>query len=457
MPKKVNATTKPKVTPKKPRRPMPQKPPVSLRVVMSKNLSRALGMKDINVNDYKNWEVIVRNAIDFFKRYGFNQMETPILEKVGLFQDHARRDDDREFYNFNTDRGEKLVLRPELTQGILRTYLEYGLEAMPQPVRLFSVGPAFRQEKLQSGRYRQFTQINAEIIGEKKSMTEALLMALVHNFFKDLGLDIEVQINSLGDKDCQKEYRLRLLAFYKERGKRARLCTSCRKLLDKDPIALLDCKDKTCIELRKDAPQIADFLSEEGRDHFAKVVEYLDELEVNYNFNPYLVRGLSYYNDTVFELWPMDEKGESQYKLSLGGGGRYDDLIEKLGGKPTPAVGLALGLERTISKIKEKGLILFPKQDNLIFIAQLSEQAKIRSLQLFEELRKQGFNVRHCFATDSLRVQLEEAKTLDVRLCIIIGKKELMDETVLLRDMESGVQETIPQKKLKQEIARRLK
>ena len=423
-----------------------------------KNFSRVLGTKDVTVKDFDNWEIIKKNISDFLRRYGFKQIETPILEKAELFKNSFRTNDPKELYSFVSDKKEKLVLRPELTQGVLRAYQEYNLEEeMSHPVRLFSVGPVFRQEKLQNGRYRQFNQINAEVIGEDKPVSEVLLMVTAYNMFKDLGLNVEVQINSLGDKDCQKEYKAKLISFYKERGKRSKLCNTCKKLLDKDPLALLDCKEKECIEIAKDAPQIADFLSEDSREHFSKVVEYLDELDIRYNFNPHLVRGLSYYNDTVFELWPLDEKENTQSRYSLGGGGRYDNLVEKLGNKATPATGMAIGLERALTKIKEQGLILFPKPYNLIFIAQISEQAKIRSLQIFEELRKEVYNVRHSFATNSLKTQLEEAKELESRLALIIGKKELNDDTILLRDMDSGVQEIIPQKKIKSDVNKKLK
>ncbi|MCF7794768.1 histidine--tRNA ligase [Patescibacteria group bacterium] len=430
----------------------------NVNIKPGKNFSRILGTKDVTVKDFDNWEIVKNNITDFLHRYGFKQIETPILEKAELFKSSFRNNDPKEFYSFISDKKEKVVLRPELTQGILRAYQEYNLEEeMPHPVRLFSVGPVFRQEKLQNGRYRQFNQVNAEVIGEDKPVSEVLLMVTAYNMFKDLGLNVEVQINSLGDKDCQKEYKNKLTAFYKERGKRSKLCNSCKKLLEKDPLALLDCKEKECMEIRKDAPQIADFLSEDSREHFSKVVEYLDELDIRYNFDPYLVRGLSYYNDTVFEIWPLDEKENAQFRYSLGGGGRYDNLVEKLGNKATPAVGMAIGLERALTKIKEQGLILFPKPYNLIFIAQISEQAKIKSLQIFEELRKEGYNVRHSFATNSLKTQLEEAKELDARLSLIIGKKELNDDTILLRDMDSGVQEIIPQKKIKSDINKKLK
>jgi histidyl-tRNA synthetase len=273
---------------------------------------------------------------------------------------------------------------------------------------------------------------------------------------QDWGLDIEVQINSLGKNECQKEYRDKLISYYKGRGNRSKICNECKKNLNKDPMALLDCTEKECLSLAEGAPQIVDFLDEDSREYFSKLVEYLDELGVKYNFNSRLVRGLNYYNDTVFEFWPLSDNGQPQYKYALGGGGRYDNLVEKISGQEISGVGMALGLERMVYKLKDKNLILFPQPENLIFLAQLSEKAKLRSMQIFEELRKEGFNVRNSFVANSLKKQLEEAKQLQTRVCLILGKKELTDDTILLRDMDSGVQEIIPQKKLIKELQKKL-
>ncbi|MCF7820039.1 MAG: histidine--tRNA ligase [Candidatus Pacebacteria bacterium] len=444
-------------TMKKNNEPQLSKKDVGLRSRALKDVSRALGTKDLLGDDFSNLEAVKMSLIDFFKRYGFTEMETPILEKAEMFKNNFRRDASKELYEITSDKGEKLALRSELTQGIIRAFFEHDLiNSMPQPTRLFSVGPVFRQEKLQSSRYRQFTQINAEILGENKAVAEALLIYTMFSLCKEWGLDIEVQINSLGKSECQKEYKTRLNAYYKERGNRAKLCNECKKLLAKDPLALLDCTEKECMGLAEGAPQIVDFLDEESRDHFSKLVEYLDELEVKYNFNPRLVRGLNYYNDAVFEFWPIADNGQVQYKYALGGGGRYDKLIEKIGGQDVPAVGMALGMERILYKLKDKGLILFPQPENLIFLAQLSEQAKLKSMQIFEDLRREGFNIRNSFAANSLKKQLEEAKQLQARVCLILGKKELSDDTILLRDMDSGVQEIVPQKKLIKDLQKKL-
>ncbi|MCX6797661.1 MAG: ATP phosphoribosyltransferase regulatory subunit [Candidatus Falkowbacteria bacterium] len=247
-----------------------------------------------------------------------------------------------------------------------------------------------------------------------------------------------------------------MLNFYKERGRRSKLCNTCKNNLGKNYLALLDCKEDACIKMKEEAPQIADYLSEASRDHFKKTLEYLDELNINYNFNPYLVRGLAYYNDTVFEFWPVSEDGVAQGKLALAGGGRYDTMIESYGGVATPAVGLAVGLERTVIKAKDNRELLNTTSDNIIFIGQLGEQAKIKSLLLFEDLRRAGFNVRHSFCSDSLKNQMEEANNLKAKLSLILGKKEVMDETIIMRDMDSAVQEVVPYKKIKDKLEKKI-
>jgi histidyl-tRNA synthetase len=207
--------------------------------------------------------------------------------------------------------------------------------------------------------------------------------------------------------------------------------------------------------LRAEAPQIADYLSAESRERFTKTLEFLDELNIGYNFNPYLVRGLNYYNDTVFEFWPINDDGTLLGKTALGGGGRYDSLVESMGGLVTPAVGLAIGLERTIARVKDKHLLINPKEEDIIFIAQLGDQARIKSLQLFDDLRHAGFNVRQSFVSDSLKIQLEEAVAMQAKTSLILGRKEIMDGTILMRDMDSGAQETVVFKKIKERLAKK--
>jgi histidyl-tRNA synthetase len=421
----------------------------------NKTLPRLLGMKDLVGPEQICHDFVINKALTLAKLYSFSSVKTPVMESFDLYKKSTRKNTDKEFYFIEGEKSEKIVLRPELTPGVVRAYLENNLGESGLPARLFSLGPIFRREKLQSGHYRESTQLNLEIIGEKKPMVEAMLITIAHNFFEELQINMQVQINSIGTAECRKEYCGKLLAFYKERGRRSKLCNSCKNNLGKNCLSLLDCKEDDCVKLREEAPQIADYLSDESKEYFTKTLEFLDELNINYNFNPYLVRGLNYYNDTVFEFWPVNDEGVALGKVALGGGGRYDCLVENMGGPATPAVGLALGIERTVSRLKDKHLLANPTEEDIVFIAQLGDQAKLRALQLFQDLRRAGFNVRQSFASDSLKIQLEEAIAMKAKTCLILGKKEIMDGTILMRDMDSGAQEVVVYKKIKERLSKK--
>lgn len=420
-----------------------------------KTISRLLGMKDFIAAERITYDFVVEKALNLAKLYSFSAVKTPILENFNLFKKSTRKNNDKEFYFVEAEKSEKIVLRPELTQGMARVFIENNLAENPNPARLFSLGSIFRYEKLQSSRYRESTQFDLEIIGEKKPMAEAILITIANNFFEELKIDVQLQINSLGSAECRKEYSSKLLAFYKERGRRSKLCNVCKNNLGKSNLSLLDCKEDVCVKAREGAPQIADYLSDESREHFTKTLEFLDELGINYNFNPYLVRGMNYYNDTIFEFWSVGEDGVASGKSALGGGGRYDSLLPSLGGPSIPAIGLDLGIERAMAKLKDKHLLTNNKEEDIVFIAQLGEQAKLKALQLFQDLRRAGFNVRQSFSSDSLKIQLEEAVMLKAKTCLILGKKEIMDETILMRDMDSGAQETVVYKKIKDRLSRK--
>ncbi len=420
----------------------------------NKTLNRLLGMKDFAGTEQACFDFAMEKAYHLAKFYSFNSIKTPILESLDLYKKSSRRHNDKEFYSVEAEKSEKMTLRPEITQGIVRAYLENNLNLENKVEKFFSFGPIFRKEKLQSGRYRESTQFNLEIIGEKKPMTEALLITIANNFFSDMQVKVQLQINSLGNAEDRKDYCSKLLSFYKERGRRSKLCNSCKNLLGKNCLGLLDCKEDSCLKEREEAPQMADFLSDESREYLTKTLEILDELNINYNFNPYLVRGLNYYNDIVFEFWPINDD-DSVGRLALAGGGRYDYLIESMGGPSLPATGLAIGIERTIARLKNKQVLTNKKEEDIVFIAQLGDQAKIKALQLFEDLRRAGFNVRQSFASDSLKLQLEEAVQLEAKTCLILGKKEIMDGTILMREMESGAQETIVFKKVKERLLKK--
>ena len=428
---------------------------------------RLKGMKDVLFDEYRYYRLLINKANDLARVYGFNRIETPVLERSKLYERATGKDTDivlKEMYNFVDKSGDKIALRPEATPSLVRAYIEHGMFNMPQPVKMYWLGPLFRHEKPQSGRYRQHTQFDLEIFGDPSPVADTQLILIAYNFFSELQINVQVQINSLGDKEDREEYITQLTEFYKERGKRSKLCNDCKRRFLKNTLRLLDCKEPDCMAIREDAPQIVDFLGDNARDHFIKVLEYLDELEVPYNLNPFLVRGLDYYNRTVFEITPViDDLGNDENnpvsqkrQISLGGGGRYDDLVEKMGGRPAPGCGFGLGLERVVQKIKEKNIPLHKDKEPIIFLAQLGDQARRKMMVMFEEMRRGGYKVRQAFTKDSLKAQLEEANRIGAKHSLILGQKELIDGTIIIRDMESGTQEVIDTKKVNSELAKRL-
>jgi histidyl-tRNA synthetase len=414
------------------------------------------GFKDILPNSQGHWELIYNKFIKLAKAYGFLRIDVPILEETQLFIRSVGKQTDivsKEMFSFVDSGGVNVSLRPEATASIVRAYIEHGMIDRPQPVKLFYWGPMFRREKPQHGRQRQFYQLGVEALGSDKPVLDAQVIALAYNLFQQLGLkEASLQINSLGCASCRQAYVAELVDYYK--SKRRFLCDDCKKRLTKNPLRLLDCKQPTCQPIIAQAPQILDFLDEECKNHLMAVLEYLDGLDISYVLNPRIVRGLDYYTRTVFEIWPTEEESGSQ--SSLAAGGRYDDLVELLGGNPTPACGFAAGVERIILQLKEAGIEPKKERPPEIFLAQIGQQAKIRALKLFDKLRSANLEVAESFTKDSLKAQLELANKLKVKYVLILGQKEVLDDTILIRDMESGVQEIVDQGKVVIEIKKKL-
>jgi len=414
------------------------------------------GFKDILPPDQEYWDYISKTLESFASGYGFSRIDPPILEEAALFVRSIGKQTDiveKEMFSFS-DHGQGLVvLRPEATASVARAYISHGMINLPQPVKLYYWGPMFRREKPQSGRQRQFHQFGLEVLGDNSPVIDAQVIAIMNNFFRQIGLDqISIQINSIGCPDCRKVYIQELVTYY--RSKRRMLCEDCKKRLVKNPLRLLDCKKPSCQFVKTEAPQIVDWLDEECKNHFMKVVEYLDELNISYKLNPYLVRGLDYYTKTVFEILPSEKEEGAQSALC--GGGRYDGLVELLGGQPTPAVGQSAGIERIISQLRQREVKIPLRPQPEVFLAQIGDQAKIKALVLFEQLRQAGIKIAENFAKDSLKSQLELANKLKVKYALILGQKEVLDGTILVRDMESGVQEIIDFNKTAQELKKKL-
>lgn len=405
------------------------------------------GMRDILPEDQIYWEKVEQTIKNLADAYDFKRINTPILEDTELFVKGTGIYTDiieKEMYSLRTKGGDKLSLRPEFTPAIIRAYLENGLSSLPHPVKLYSIGPIFRYERPQKGRYRQSYQANFEVIGEKDPVLDAQLIQLCFSINKGLGLkNLITQINSIGCSQCRPIYRKILTSFY--RNKKKELCSNCQKRFQQNPLRLLDCKEAKCIQIAEQAPQIIDHLCEDCHNHFKGVLEYLDELEIPYILNSHLVRGLDYYTKTVFEIWPDDAEGR---QISLAGGGRYDKLIKLLGGQDIPAVGFAIGLDRIINRMKEKKVKVFSRSQPLIFLAQLGDLGKKKSLKLFEELRKAGLRTASSFGRNTITTQLKIANRLKVRFALILGQKEALDKTIIIKDMISGSQEVVPLEKI---------
>ena len=415
------------------------------------------GTRDILPEEQKYWTRIRQVIKDLTQAYGFERIDTPIIEETdlflrstGLFTDIV----EKQMYNLRTKGGDALSLRPEGTPGVIRAYLEHGLVSQPQPIKLYYLGPFFRYEQPQAGRYRQFHQWGLEIIGDKDPVLDAQIIHLFFIFLKDLGLKrCHIQINSIGCPQCRPVYRRLLVDYYRRR--RDRLCPDCRRRLRQNPLRLLDCQQAKCQPWKEEAPQTLNHLCPLCHNHFKAVLEFLDELDLPYFLNPHLVRGLDYYTKTVFEIWPEELKGQRQ--AALVAGGRYDNLVELLGGRPTPAVGGAVGLERVIALMKNQGVKIGAKPSHQIFLVQLGELAKKKSLKLLEELQKAGLRVTGSLSRNSLRAQLRIADKLGVKFSLILGQKEALDKTIIIRDMTSGVQEIVPLEKIVKELKKRLK
>ncbi|MBI2587829.1 histidine--tRNA ligase [Candidatus Azambacteria bacterium] len=423
---------------------------------------RPKGTADILPEEEPYWERIRKVVSAFAHAYGFSRIETPLIEESALFERSVGEATDiveKQMYTFRTRGGDSLTLRPEGTAPIARVYIEEGMANLPQPVKLYYIGPMFRYEQPQAGRYRQFHQFGVEIIGEQDSASDAQTMQLFWVIFQELGIKkIHFEVNSLGCPQCRPKYRTELKEYY--RPKTAKLCPDCRRRLKENPLRLLDCKNERCQELKANAPHLIDHLCQECHNHFTSVLEFLDELEIPYLLNPHLVRGLDYYTKTVFEGKLLSDSGveESARVQELGGGGRYDKLIELLGGKDTPGVGWAAGVERAILVMKALGIavpVVTPEPK--VFLAQLGDLGKKRSLKLFEELRRAGIPVAESFGRSSIKAQLRIADKLGVAVALILGQKEALDGNIILREMRSGVQEIIPLGRFIEELKKRLK
>lgn len=408
------------------------------------------GTFDILPSEQQYWRYIESKAIELCNLYGYKRIDTPVFEEGGLFIRTIGQGTDiveKETYSFE-DRGKNLMtLRPEGTAPVCRAYIEHGMHTQPQPVKLYYFSSIFRYERPQSGRYREHHQFGYEAIGESDPALDAEVIDMAWQLYSSLGITgLSLQLNSIGCRECRPKYLEVLKKYYSDQL--SRVCPDCHIRYEKNPLRLLDCKQESCQPISDAAPHNSDYLCADCASHFASLQNILGVLGITFNLNHRLVRGLDYYTRTVFEIQPREEGAQS----TIGGGGRYDGLIEELGGPPTPAVGLATGIERIVLNLKRQNIEVPPGPKPQVFIAFIGEAARLKSVNLVAELRRAGIPAEQALGGKSLKAQLRHANALEAGVTLILGDDELRQGIVMLRDMSSGEQRPIPQDKLVSEL-----
>lgn len=405
------------------------------------------GTHDVLPEDNQYMTYIKKAVRHRARQAGFKRIDPPIYENRAIFERgigaHTDIVEKELFLVTSKQKGEEaaeLALRPEFTAGICRSYVEHGMQQLPQPVQLYSIGQCFRHDRPQKGRYRQFHQFDFEIIGLKDPSLDAQLIQVVAKIFQDLRIHerLTLQVNNIGSSDNRKAYAQALKDFFI--GKERNLPELDRSRLQTNPMRLLDSKEEDTRILLKNAPKLEQFMDDESREYHETVLEYLDTLEIPYVKNETLVRGLDYYNQTVFEFWDASTGAQN----AVGGGGRYDSLIELFGGKSTPGLGAACGMERVIWHMKEAG-VQAPNKDQVdVFVAQLGPEAKKTCLKLIADLREAGIHTVGALGEASLKSQMRLADKFEARYTLLLGKMEVKESTIIVRDMKAGKQKQMP-------------
>lgn len=431
----------------------------------------AKGMRDIIGKEYYSLQGFMEKAAEVAIYYGFKPIETPMLEQTEVFTSGVGEGTDiveKEMYALRTKSGDQLALRPEGTAGVVRAYLEHGMQTWPQPVMLYYGGPFFRHDRPQKGRYREFYQFGLEILGTEKSIADTMVMKMIMVILEEAGIkNATLEINSIGDKNCRHLYKKALTNYYKKHINS--VCQDCKRRFKDNPMRLLDCKEPKCQEIKAGAPDPVSYLCDECKTHFKEVLESLEAVNIEYKINPALVRGLDYYSRTVFEVTtpiPVDapkegeeaKPAEEERRYTIASGGRYDYLAKMLGSKrEVPGMGGAIGVDRVLLDPgvidQSPRIIKKPK----IFFIQLGFEAKLKSMCVIEVLRKARVPVCTSLSKDGLSMQLGKAESMKIPYAIILGQKEVIDDTVIVRNMETRSQDTVPLAKLAEYVKNNLK
>ena len=405
---------------------------------MSNMIKKVNGVKDVLPSEVYKWHTVERVAARTAEVYGFGELRIPTFENTQLFVRSVGETTDvvqKEMFTV-TGRDSSYTLRPEGTAGAMRAVLENGmLQSDPLPLKLFYTISCFRNERVQAGRLKEFHQFGAEMVGSASPAADAQMISLADNIIRRLGLkDIELHINSIGCPKCRNEYYKGLRTFFEPH--KDELCDTCRERLEKNPMRLLDCKSEICREIGKDAPLAIDHLCSECAEHFEKLKGYLDKMGIKYIIDPKIVRGLDYYTRTVFEFITTSIGAQG----TVCGGGRYDGLLEEMGGAPTPALGFAMGLERIIMTMENQGCEFMHTPSCDIYIGTMGDAAKERALILTESLRSEGYHAECDLMDRGVRAQMKYADKLGAAFSVIIGDNEINTGKAVLKNMMSGEQ-----------------
>ncbi len=414
-------------------------------------------MHDVLPADQPYWDRVRRVARDLADFYNFKRIDTPIMEFAELFRKGSGEGTDvveKEMYMFRTKGGDMVALRPEATPSIMRAYVQHGLGRQGQPQKLYLEGAMFRHDAPQAGRLRQFTQIDFEIIsGPNDPMYDAQIILVFQRLLEALRIkNIQLKLNSIGCRICRPIYKRHLQNYYRNHEKE--LCGDCVRRLKTNPLRLLDCKKESCVPLKAKAPNVLDKLCVTCSGHLKLVLEYLDELRISYALDNLLVRGLDYYSRTVFEFFvegPGSEVG------ALPGGGRFDYLMEALGGRLTPAVGGACGVERLVHVMKAQEVKLPPRVEKKVFLVHVGDMTKKKSLSIIEEFRGADIGILEALSRESLKAQLKVADREGIELALIFGQREFFEDSIIIRDLKRSLQETVQLPKLIEEVKKRLR
>ena len=399
------------------------------------------GTQDILPGEVETWQLIEETAQRLCRLYQYQEIRTPIFEHTELFSRGVGDSTDivqKEMYNFKDRGGRDLTLRPEGTAAVVRSFVEKKMFGYPgQPIKLYYMGPMFRYERPQAGRFRQFVQFGVEALGSNDPAIDAEVISLAMALYRELGLKkLKLVINSLGDAESRKAHREALIGHFQPRI--GEFCGDCQKRLEKNPLRILDCKQDRDHELMKTAPAIVDYLNEDSRNYFEKVQGYLRELDIPFEVDPNLVRGLDYYNHTAFEI--MSEAEGFGAITTLCGGGRYNGLAEELGGPETPGIGFALSIERFIAALEAEKVELPIKNEIDCYLVSLGDRAKDYTVGLLQQLRKEGISAERDYLGRKLKAQFKAADRLGAKFVAVLGEDELDKGVINLKNMETGEQ-----------------